>query len=741
MPAKGVYMVTGICPDVQPIDTYMIRLSAILVLCMALSVAHAQQPLFNDTARLQPVEVLAVRASPTAPFAKTTLLKAAIEQNNLGRDLPFLLQQTPGAVANSDAGTGVGYTGIRIRGSDATRINITINGIPYNDPESQGVFFVNLPDIAASAGSIQVQRGVGTSANGTGAFGAAINLSTNERADSFYAVLSNSAGSYNTFRNTFQFGSGLMGKHFTVEGRLSRIVSDGFIDRAASNLRSAYGSLSYADAKNSVRLNVFTGQEKTYQAWYGVPEALLFTNRRFNAAGTEQPGKPYENETDNYRQTHYQFFYTRQFTPNWKWNTTLFYTKGRGYYEQYKADAKLGRYGLPDFFDGNNTVTKTDLVRRLWLDNDFYGALFSMQYKKNNNQLIGGGGYNRYNGLHYGEVIWAKVHNSIPENHQWYNVDAAKQEVSLFVKWIAQLAPRWQSFVDVQWRNIRYDINGFRDNPGIVSRNRFGFVNPRLGLTHISKGWQSYVSYALGHNEPNRNDFEAGVAERPKAEVLHDFELGTEKNTARWGAGANLYYMLYRNQLVLTGKVNDVGAYTRTNIPNSYRLGIELQGHYKLVRWLQLSGNLCLSQNRLRNFTEFIDDYDNGGQLQFQYRRSPISFSPAVVANLGLQWMPLQQLAIGLNGKYVSRQFLDNTGNKARSLRPFFVQDALLSYTLHNRLFKLTTIKVQVNNLFSRLYEPNGYTFSYFSGGQLATENYYFPMAPLNFMVGIDIKL
>lgn len=711
------------------------------MLCMGMLAAQAQKTVFNDTVKLQPVEIQAVRASATAPFAKTTLTKKAIEKNNLGQDLPFLLNQTPGVVANSDAGTGIGYTGIRVRGSDATRINMTINGIPYNDAESQGIFFVNLPDIASSAGSIQIQRGVGTSANGTGAFGAAINISTNEIADSFYASISNSAGSFNTYKSTFQFGSGLLGKHVTIDGRLSRISTDGFIDRATSNLRSAYGSIAYIDAKNNLRLNIFTGKEKTYQAWNGVPESLLQTNRRYNSAGTAKPGQPYENETDNYQQTHYQLFYTRQFTPYWKWNTTLFYTKGRGYYEQYKADEKLSKYGRPDFFDGSNTITRTDLVRRLWLDNDFYGGVFSSQYKKGKSQLIGGGGYNRYDGLHYGEVIWAKVHNSIPENYHWYDLNAVKQEASLFVKWIEQVAPKWQSFIDVQWRYVRYNLHGFRDNPTLFSNNQYGFVNPRMGATFTHKGWQSYLSYAMGNNEPNRNDFEAGVNQKPKAETLHDFELGTEKTTATWSAGLNLYYMLYRNQLVLTGKINDVGAYTRTNIPNSYRMGIELQGSYKPMQWLQLSGNVALSENKMRNFTEFIDDYDNGGQLSNFYRKTTISFSPAIVANMGLQLTPVKNGVITLNGKYVSRQYLDNTGNQARSLRPFFVQDALVSYTLFNKLFKETTLRVQLNNIFSRQYEPNGYTFSYFSGGQFNTENYYFPMAPFNFMVGIDVKL
>ena len=361
------------------------------VFCTAVSVLFAQkEKKFNDTAYLQPVEVLAIRAGEKAPFAKTDLTKKDIEKINLGQDLPFLLNQTPSVVVNSDAGNGVGYTGIRIRGTDAARINVTLNGIPYNDAESQGTFFVDLPDFSSSANSIQVQRGVGTSSNGAGAFGATINLFTNEVNKEFYASTNNSFGSFNTFKNNIQFGSGILGKHFTVDGRLSRISSGGYIDRAKSNLKSFYGSIAFVNEKNSLRLNVFSGKEKTYQAWNGVAEYLLATNRTNNPSGTERPGEPYDNETDNYTQTHYQLFYNRKLNPYWKGNIAAFLTRGKGYYEQYKAQESFADYGLPDYNNGATIITETDLVRQLWLDNYFYGTIFSLLYQKNKTQLIFG---------------------------------------------------------------------------------------------------------------------------------------------------------------------------------------------------------------------------------------------------------------------------------------------------------------------------------------------------------------
>ena len=698
------------------------------------------QKQFNDTAYLQPVEVNAVRAGEKAPFTKTNLSKKDITKNNLGQDLPILLNQTPGVVVNSDAGAGVGYTGIRIRGTDASRINVTLNGIPYNDAESQGTFFVDLPDFASSINTVQIQRGVGTSSNGAGAFGASINLATNEINKQFYAELNNSAGSYNTFKNTIQFGSGVLGKHFTVDGRLSRIRSNGYMDRASSNLQSFYLSTAYVNENNSLRLNVFSGKEKTYQAWNGVPEYLLATNRTYNSAGTEKPGDPYDNETDNYTQTHYQLFYNHKFSPYWKGNIAVFLTKGKGYYEQYKADKKLADYGLPNYFDGTTTIKRTDLVRRLWLDNNLYGTIFSLQYHKYKTEFTAGGGWNGYDGMHYGEIIWAKITAVVPKNYRWYDVPAHKKDFSLYTKLTQQLSKTIYGFADLQFRNINYNLNGFRDNTALLLKNNYNFVNPKLGITYNKNSWQLYISYALAQHEPNRDDYEAGTTQQPRPEKLYDWEAGIERKQSNYSFGVNIYYMKYRDQLILTGKINDVGAYTRTNIPNSYRTGIELQGTYAASKWFNAAANIALSRNKIKNFTEYLDDYDNGGQKTNFYSTTDIALSPGVVAGGALNFIPVKNGEISLPGKYVSRQYLDNTAKKSRSLNPYYVQDIRFSYTVNGKVFKSTSFIVQLNNIFSKKYEPNGYSFSYIYGGSLTTENYYFPMAPFNVMAGINIR-
>ncbi|MBL7701329.1 MAG: TonB-dependent receptor plug domain-containing protein [Ferruginibacter sp.] len=711
------------------------------LLCAPVSIAFAQkEKKFNDTTYLQPLEVVAVRAGEKAPFTKTDITKKEIAKNNLGQDIPFLLNQAPSVVVNSDAGNGVGYTGIRIRGTDAARINVTLNGIPYNDAESQGTFFVDLPDFASSANSIQVQRGVGTSTNGAGAFGATINIATNELNKERYAATNNSFGSFNTFKNNIQFGSGLLGKHFTIDGRVSRISSDGYIDRARSNLQSFYLSTAFVNAKNSLRLNVFSGKEKTYQAWNGVAEYLLDTNRTYNPSGTEKPGDPYDNETDNYTQTHYQLFYNRSFNNYWKGNIAAFVTRGKGYYEQYKAQQSFADYGLPNYNDGGNTITETDMVRRLWLDNYFYGAIYSLQYKKNKTQVIFGGGYNAYDGKHYGDIKWAAVQAGVPVKHRWYNLTAYKKDISVYNKWIQQWSRNWQSFVDVQYRNIDYRINGFRNNPTLKIKENFSFVNPKIGVTYNNKTWQAYLSYALAGKEPNRDDFEAGNTQQPKPERLHDIELGVEKKGANYAFAANLYYMHYHNQLVLTGKINDVGAYTRTNIAKSYRAGIELQGKGNITKWMNLAANITFSENKIKNFTEYLDDYDNGGQQTKFYPKTDISFSPAVTGAASVNFIPVKNAEISLISKYVGRQYLDNTSQKSRSLNPYYLQDIRLSYLVTHKVFKETNLILQLNNVFNKKYEPNGYSFSYIYGGSLTTENFYFPMAGFNFMVGVNLK-
>jgi iron complex outermembrane receptor protein len=718
------------------------------LLCAIISVVFAQkEKKFNDTAYLQPLEVVAVRAGENAPFAKTDLTKKDIAKNNLGQDLPFLLNQTPSVVVNSDAGNGVGYTGIRIRGTDAARINVTLNGIPYNDAESQGTFFVDLPDFASSANSIQIQRGVGTSTNGAGAFGGTINIATNELNREFYVAANNSIGSFNTLKNNIQFGSGLLGKHFTLDGRLSRISSDGYIDRATSNLQSFYLSTAYVNDKNSLRLNVFSGKEKTYQAWNGVAENLLKTNRTNNPSGTEKPGEPYDNETDNYTQTHYQLFYNHGFNPYWKGNVALFLTRGKGYYEQYKAQQAFGAYGLPDYNNGTTIVTETDLVRRLWLDNAFYGTIYSLQYKKNKTQVIFGGSYNAYDGRHFGDIKWAAVQAGVPANYRWYDLTAYKKDLSVYTKWTQQWSRNmpagrqgWQSFADVQLRKVDYRIHGFRNNPALHTRQNYTFLNPKIGITYSGKNWQAYISYALANKEPNRDDFEAGNTQQPKPERLHDIEMGAEKKGTGYAVGINFYYMYYQNQLVLTGKINDVGAYTRTNIAKSYRAGVELQGKATVARWMNLNANISFSENKIMGFTEFLDDYDNGGQQTKFYPKTTISFSPAVTASGSVNFIPVKNAEISLISKQVGRQYLDNTSQKSRSLNPYYLQDIRLSYVMTHKICKETNIILQLNNVFNKRYEPNGYSFSYIYGGEVSTENCYFPMAGFNFMLGVNLK-
>jgi iron complex outermembrane receptor protein len=688
--------------------------------------------------RMTPVEVRAIRAGENSPFTKTNIGKKEIAKINLGQDIPFLLNQTPSVVINSDAGNGIGYTGIRIRGTDATRINVTLNGIPYNDAESQGTFFVDLPDFSSSTGTIQIQRGVGTSSNGAGAFGASINFSTNEVNKNAYAEINNSFGSFNSWKNTIKAGSGLV-NGFSTDIRLSRIASVGFIDRASSDLKSFYFTSAYTGKRSSVRVNVFSGKEKTYQAWNGISEPdLKAGNRSYNSAGTERPGEPYDNETDNYTQTHYQLFFDHQ-GKKLSFNTAFFLTKGDGYYEQYKADQAYADYGMPDAIGNGGPITNSDIVRQLWLDNDYYGNIFSLQYKDSKTQATLGGAYTRYDGKHFGKVTWAE--KGLTSTNHWYDLDVLKSDFTVYLKDQTRFAENWTGFLDLQYRHVDYTTEGFRYNPTLAVEAKYNFFNPKAGISYNRGPWKAYLSYAIANKEPNRDDFEAGVSQRPKPERLNDFELGIEQAKSKFRWAATLYYMNYKDQLVLTGKINDVGAYTRTNIPESYRAGLELQGVVQINKWMNATANLALSRNKVKNFTEYIDDYDNGGQIANNYSSADIAYSPAVVGAASINFTPTPALEISLPAKYVSRQYLDNTGNSQRALRSFFVQDLRAIYTIKRKMPKEISIIGQVNNIFGRNYEPNGYTFSYFWGGETTTENYYFPMAGTNVMVGLNIRL
>ncbi len=687
---------------------------------------------------LQPVEILGSRADKQAPFTKTEVSKKDIAVLNLGQDLPYLLNQTPSVVVNSDAGNGVGYTGIRIRGSDLSRINVTLNGIPYNDAESQGVFFVDLPDFASSVNSIQIQRGVGTSSNGAGAFGATINISSNEFIEKAYAELNNSIGSFNTYKHTIKAGSGLIGNHFTLDARLSNLSSGGYIDRATSDMNSFYLTGAYTNKKTQVRLNVFGGKEKTYQAWYGVPESLLETNRTFNSAGTEKPGGPYENETDNFNQTHYQFFVNHSIR-SLVFNVGLFLTRGKGYYEQYKAGAQYSDYGLEEPVINGDTISTTDLIRQLWLDNNFYGSIFSLQYSKHGSRITFGGGWNQYNGNHFGKLIWAE-NGGIPNNHRWYDLDALKTDFNIYGKIQQQLTGNLELFGDLQYRKVNYQLNGFRNNPSLVVENEYDFLNPKIGLNYRNQNWRYYISYAVASKEPNRDDFETGLGQQPNKETLHDFEAGIERKTGNISWSANAFLMKYRDQLVLTGQINDVGAYTRTNIPRSYRTGIEFQSVYKPAAKFRWETNLSLSKNKVIDFTEYLDDYDNGGQKVNSYSQSDISFSPEIVGGSILYFLPRTNLEISIASKYVGKQFLDNTGNKDRLLDDYFTNDLRVQWNIKCKFFKEIILNVHINNVFNVKYEPNGYSFSYLYGGKLITENFFYPMAGTNFMMGLNLK-
>lgn len=718
---------------------YLMFLLLPLLAMPAYAQVDTAQRKIGDTLLLENIEVRSIRADDKMPFTKTDLNRSQLQQQNLGYDLPFILNMTPSVVVNSDAGNGVGYTNISIRGTDATRINVTLNGIPFNDAESQGTFFVDMPDISSSTGSIQIQRGAGTSSNGAGAFGATINLNTNEVNTQKYLESANNYGSFNTWRNTLRFGTGLMKKHFTIDARLSNITSDGYIERAFSNLKAAYASAAYLSKKTSLRFNYLNGKERTYQAWNGVSEEMLKEDRRYNSSGMDKPGGPYKNETDNYQQTHYQLFWNQKVSSLISFSVAGFLIRGKGYYENYKAGQKYSRYGLPDFVDSNGVFTKTDMIIRAWLDNYFYGSVFSGQYSNGKTRITIGGAKTYYDGGHYNDIIWAQ--RGVTPDYRYYNAPAYKNDFNLYVKWMQTIVAGLTTFVDVQQRMVDYEINGFKNRPDLYIHKKYAFANPKVGISLMKNNFRTYASFSVAAKEPNRDDFEAGTNQIPKPEKLFDWEAGVSYGGKNFRAVVDFYFMDYKDQLVNTGKINDVGAYTRTNASQSYRAGMEWQLTAQPYRWLQISANAAFSKNKIKNFTEYIDDYDNGGQLENHYSNTDISFSPACIAGGEVRLLPLKRAEVSLISKYVGSQYLDNTSNPGRKLAAYFVENIRVGYTLGLRPFKEVELMFQVNNVFNKMYESNGYTFNYFSGGKLIVENYYFPMAGTNVMAGVNVKL
>lgn len=743
-----------------PNGTYQAVISYVGFKTRTIEVSGARRKPLMITLQENPVftgEVLvsATRADERTPMTYTTVNREDLQQNNLGQDVPFVLRWTPSAVVTSDAGTGIGYTGIWIRGTDPTRINITINGIPLNDAESQGVFWVNMPDFTSSTEDVQIQRGVGASTNGAGAFGATINLNTSKVYKKAYASTDLTVGSFGTLKGNLRFGTGLLDNGFTIDGRLSRITSDGYIDRGSADLSSWYLSGAWIGEKSSVRLNAFSGSEVTYQAWNGVDASLVDDpeTRTSNTAGTEKEGEPYDNEVDDYGQTHLQLLFNHELNERWYLNLAGHYTLGQGFFEQYKADQDFASYGLSPIELGGETITTTDLIRRRWLDNDFYGATYSLHYNGADQRLRAtlGGGYHIYQGAHFGEIIWARYAADSEIRDRYYDNDAEKRDFNIFTKFNYALSDRWDTYLDLQLRTVNYDFLGVDSNGNQVDQtDDLRFFNPKVGIQYLPKeGQKAYASFAVAQREPNRNDYVGSTPEnRPRVEKLYNLEAGWEQQWQKATIQANVYYMYYRDQLVLNGQINDVGELLRTNVDESYRMGLELVAGGALTKQLSLQGNLTLSQNKVIGFTEFVDDYDENfnwiGQQGIKREETDLAFSPNLLGAAELRYDILPQatrhdLSLALRGKFVGRRYLDNSQDEANSLDPYFFSDWQLQYTLRPSGLRAIRVNFQVLNWLDQLYESNGWSYRYFLDGDAQLLQGLYPQAGRQLMLGLGI--
>jgi len=691
------------------------------------------------------VTVSATRASDNSPTAFTNLNKKEIDKNNAGRGFEYLLEQTPSTVVSSNAGAGVGYTSIRIRGSDATRTNVTVNGIPLNDAEDQGVYFVDLPDLASSVDNIQVQRGVGTSTNGAGAFGASINIQTTTRRDTAYAELNNSIGSYGTVKNTVSLGTGLLNGHFSVDGRLSRINSDGYIDRAFSHLKSYFLSGAYYGKNSVLRLNMFSGYEQTYQAWDGVPEdSVKYGNRKFNELGyINSTNSFYKNQTDNYTQNYYQLLYNQQISNTLSFSGALHYTKGFGYYEEYRNADSLKNYGVTPVVIGGTTIDATDLVRRLWLNNDFYGATYSLNYKPANNLgLILGGAYNEYKGAHYDNIEWTQQSTNIPPDYEYSRDNAMKTDFNIFGRAEYHLG-KVLLYGDLQYRHIYYSFFGlYQSLSNAQQQVQLDFFNPKAGITYeIDTHSNVYASFAVGNHEPNRSDFVNSTPQsRPKPENLKDLEFGYRFGTPLFSGSVNGFYMLYKDQLILTGALDSVGEAIRTNVKDSYRAGIEVSTRLKIAEPLSWYVSATWSANKVKNFEQFLQNYDTGTLDGAFFKNTDIAYSPNLVGSSTISYHPVKNTEIAFISKYVSRQYLDNTSTRSRSLDAYMVNDVRLNYNFNIKGIRNVGLGLLVGNVFGKKYQSDGATYPDIESGKVVNYNYFFPQAPANFLLSLNVK-
>ncbi|MCF6182877.1 TonB-dependent receptor [Lutibacter sp.] len=683
---------------------------------------------------LDEVLVDAVRVKENSPITHSNITKKELAKRNLGQDIPMLLNYLPSVVTTSDAGAGVGYTGIRVRGSDATRVNVTINGIPYNDAESQGTYWVDLPDFASSTQSMQLQRGVGTSTNGSGAFGASLNILTDAISENPYGEISSSIGSYNTHKNTVKFSTGKINNHIEFAGRFSKIDSDGYIDRAFSHLKSYFLQVAYVDDNTLIKALSFGGKEKTYQAWYGVTkEEMASFGRTYNPYS-------YDNETDNYQQDHYQLLWNQKLSQNWNSNVALNYSKGKGYYEQYKTNQDFADYNLTPITIGGETIDKTDLIRRRWLDNDFYVLNANATYKNNTLEFIFGTSVSYYNGAHFGEIIWAQYASNSQIRGHYYDSNTKKNDANVFGKLTYNLSDKWTLFTDLQGRFVGFKTDGTTSNRNPINIDKkYSFFNPKAGLTFKTNNSNSiYFSVAKATKEPNRNDFKYGVN---TAEKLTDFELGWRYKSENVAVNTNVYYMRYKNQLVLTGAIDDTGDFIRATSGKSYRLGLEIDGNIKINKHFNWQPNIAISSNKNIDFvTSWNGNLENLGTTN-------ISFSPNIVAGNSFTYTPNTKMYISLLSKYVGEQYMGNIDNNNSKLASYFVNDFNLTYEIKpKKIVKSIIFTALVNNIFNVKYISNGYYYTYDDTWSVPGETTtldgagYYPQATRNFLIGATLK-
>ena len=701
----------------------------------------------------QEVIVSGLKAEDKTPMTFENISKKDIQEKNAGQDIPMLIENTPSVTVATDAGTGVGYTYLRIRGTDATRINVTVNGVPFNDPESHEVYWVDIPDLASSVENLQIQRGVGTSTNGTAAFGASLNLQTTTLKPDPYAEYDGSVGSYKTLKNTLSFGSGLIDNKFEFDGRFSKISSDGYIDRAFSDIKSFYISAGYYGKKSFFKLNIFSGVEKTYQAWDGVPKDSLKTNRTYNPF-------TYSNQTDNYQQDHYQLFYSNELSQKLNLTVTLFNIRGKGYYENYENQNDPYEYasphtslqkdfGLNDVKLKDTTITNTNNINQQWLNNNFFGTNINLNYNDHKKLKINYGfSWDKYNDTHTGKIIWAQYASNSFIDQNYYDYVYDRTEASTFVKANYQATDKLNLYGDLQLRTVNIKLNGtMQSNLKDTSQaHNYTFLNPKTGAFYdFDDKNNAYVSFAISNREPNGSNFEdAKPKEAPVPERLYDLEAGYSYKNNNFHGGINFYYMYYNDQLVLTGQINYVGSPIMTNVPKSYREGIELVFGANIIRNLKWEANLTLSRNKIENFTEYVDMYDADwnpiGQKVNNLGTTDIAFSPTVIGSNRFTYRILKGLDISLISKYVGKQYADNTSNNDRSLDRYFINNGLLTYTFKTKYIKEVGLNLLVNNLFSYKYSSNAWVYSYYLDGTRSVQDGYFPQAPVNFLAGISLK-